>query len=165
MKNPAAAIPFFLFILAINGWAGVGEGRERPVRTSVGGVPVYSFGHTYILGQPPDLLPGVILQAGNDHPTRKIRLKKSWEIKKGWVGGSSPHMPRTEMMDRFQSPYLSINLIDGDPETYWCSRGQPVAGMEPAWIRLDLPQDASVSCFLADWESPRGSGRGRRNSW
>ena len=140
--------------------AGVGEGRERPIRTHVSGVPVYSYGDTYILGQPPDLTTGVVLQADNPTTITKIRLKKSWEIQENWIGGSNPHLPRTEMMDRFAAPFLPINLIDGDSETYWTSRGAPVGNMQEEWIRLDLPQEVLVKQIVLQRRT-----RPHRNSW
>src|SRR5262245_6440447 len=67
-----------------------GEGREQPMRATVDGAPVYSFGSTYVLGIPPDITKVDTLQRGNTKALEKIRLKKSWEIKKGWLGGNPP---------------------------------------------------------------------------
>ena len=44
----------FLFSKAGDCLAEVGYGLNQPVRTTVQGTPVYSFGSTYILGQCPD---------------------------------------------------------------------------------------------------------------
>ena len=35
-------------------------------------------------------------------------------------------------------------LIDGDPETAWCSRGGERAKRQPEWIRIDLPTEATI---------------------
>ena len=124
--------------------AAVGEGRNQPIRARVDGVPVYSYGSTYILGQPPDLTKTGPLQQGNNRPLAKIRLKKSWEIRENHMGANPPRLPRTEMMDRWQAPLVPIHLIDNDPDTYWSSRGQVRPDVQPEWIRLDLPHETVI---------------------
>jgi len=107
------------------------------------GVPVYSFNNiTYIYGVSPDLLPGAVMQAGNTHPIRKIKPKKSWEIKHNLVGISHEMTPKTAWNDR--QPFLPIHLIDGDPDTVWCSWGCLVPDGRPEWIRIDLPVEATI---------------------
>ena len=109
------------------------------------GVPVYSLGNMcYIYGVSPDLLPGVVMQEGNTHPATKIKPKKSWEI------GSNPFGvticepgPRTPWND--SQPLLPIHLIDGNPDTAWCSFGQAVSDARPEWIRIDLAAESMIS--------------------
>ena len=85
------------------------------------GVPVYSLGNiTYIYGVSPDLLPGVVMQEGNGNPRAKIRPKKSWEIESN-VFGAYPVQPSVRTMWNDSQPLLPIHLIDGDPDTAWCS--------------------------------------------
>ncbi|MBN1917895.1 MAG: hypothetical protein JW889_08305, partial [Verrucomicrobia bacterium] len=38
-------------------------------------------------------------------------------------------------------------LIDGDPETCWCSRAQIEPDFEPVWIRIDLPAEAEIGAI------------------
>ena len=37
-------------------------------------------------------------------------------------------------------PMLNIHLIDGNPHTYWSSKGRPYPDVEPQWIRIDFPK-------------------------
>lgn len=116
--------------------------RIQPVVARSAGVPTYGFGAVNIFGQPPDLVPSAPLQAGNRLPFSKIRLKKSWEIKNNKIGATPPRTPRTWMMDF--KPLREIHLIDGNPDTYWCSRGQTRPTVQPQWIRIDLPREVKV---------------------
>src|SRR5438445_9397770 len=59
------------------------------IEAYVDGFPVYSLGNiAYIYGVSPDLLPGAVMQQGNNNPKIKIRPKKSWEIKRNLFVGS-----------------------------------------------------------------------------
>ena len=108
------------------------------------GAPIYSFGNIgYIYGISPDLLPGAQMQEGNTHPKTKIKPKKSWEIKRGLLGATSEMSVRSPWTD--SQPFLPIHLIDGDPETIWCSWGCDGADARPEWIRIDLPMETQVS--------------------
>ena len=108
------------------------------------GVPVYSFNNImYVYGQSPDLCPGLKMQEGNTHPVTKIKLKKSWEIKHNYNGAESEITRRTPKNDT--QPLLPIHLIDGDPDTIWCSWGSPVPDGRPEWMRIDLPMESQVS--------------------
>ncbi len=129
--------------------------RVQPVRSIVDGVPVYSFGDTFIYGTSPSLISTKSLQEGNDAEMRKIRPKKSWEITANTFGATSPRVPRTELYD--DQPFLGVNLIDGDRETCWMSRGQNQPDVEPVWIRLDLPKEAKIRSIVL---MPRADGQG-----
>src|SRR5208337_3193636 len=97
----------------------------------------------YIYGASPDLMPGLEMQEGNQHPREKIRLKKSWEIKYNLCGAESEMSCRTAYND--SQPMLPIHLIDGDPATVWSSWGLLVPDGHPEWIRIDLPMESEVS--------------------
>jgi hypothetical protein len=116
------------------------------------GVPVWSFSNLcYIYGAGPDLMPGLVMQEGNQHPLEKIKLKKSWEIKYNGCGGSSEMTCHSAAND--SQPMLPIHLIDGDPGTVWSSWGLLVPDGRPEWIRIDLPMEsevASVSLVCAE---------------
>lgn len=115
----------------------------EPVRrTTCNGVPVYAYGYTHVLGAAPDLVGPGPLQADNPAAPVKVPLRRSAEIAFNRLGGTAPRMPRTSANDYL--PLESINLIDGDPATCWCSRSQPQPDCEPAWIRLDLPVEQAV---------------------
>jgi hypothetical protein len=131
------------------------EARRKPVRAECQGVPVYGYGYTYVYGICPDFLPGLALQRGNSAPLTKIRPKKSWEIESNMIGVSPPRMPRSDLND-FQ-PQLSIRLIDGDPDTFWCSRPQGRPNVEPAWIRIDLACEQTLTSVVL---VPREDGKG-----
>src|SRR6185503_7117377 len=89
-------------------------------------------------------------------PKSKIQPKPSSEIRKNLFGATPPRMPRTQFMD-FQ-PLLPINLIDGDAETYWCSRGQAQPDVEPVWIRIDLARETKIrSVNLGPRKDKRGT--------
>ncbi len=106
-------------------------------------VPVYAFGYTYVYGMGPDLLPGAVMQEGNTQPIEKFKPKKSWEITSNYCGSTPAREPKTMWND--DQPLLPIHLIDGDPETAWSSRGMLAPGVQPEWIRIDLPQEATIS--------------------
>ncbi|MCJ7737889.1 MAG: hypothetical protein MUQ10_11365, partial [Anaerolineae bacterium] len=111
--------------------------QEPVVRAVCQGVPVYAYGYTNVLAESPDLVDDARVQLDNDAPLVKIHPKKSQEINSNRLGTSAPRMPRTPQNDYL--PLECIHLIDGDLETCWSSRTQPQPDVEPAWIRLDLP--------------------------
>jgi hypothetical protein len=104
--------------------------------------PVYAFGYTYVYAVSPDFDPGARLQMGNDRPWRKIMPKKSWEIRNNKLGSTPAREPKTAAND--DQPLLAVHLIDGDPDTLWCSRGQTQPTVQPEWIRVDLPWEQRV---------------------
>ncbi|MBM3846073.1 MAG: discoidin domain-containing protein [Verrucomicrobia bacterium] len=110
----------------------------------VGGVPVYALGASaYIYGVSPDFLPGAAMQEGNKRPPRKIQPKKSWEISANPFGAQMGE-PAVRTMWNDSQPMLPIHLIDGDPDTVWCSYGGPVPDARPEWVRIDLPVETEV---------------------
>jgi len=116
--------------------------RWPPQIGEVNSVPIYGYGELFVYGLPPDFQPGNEMQVGNRDERRKIRPKKSWEIKSNYFGATPPRVPRTAHMDyQFNLP---VNLIDGEPETCWVSRGQPRPDQQPEWIRIDLAQETTI---------------------
>ncbi len=113
--------------------------------------PVYGFGYTYVYAISPALLPDIIMQEGNNRPITKFKPKKSWEIHSNMYGLTPTREPKTMWND--DQPLLPIHLIDGDPETAWCSRevalshGADTGKREEltTWIRIDLPSEAMVA--------------------
>jgi hypothetical protein len=120
----------------------MGTERRVPIRAECNGVPVYGYGYTYIYGVSPDFLKGAAVQRGNEAPVTKLRPKKSWEITSNPLGVSPPRFPRSELLDH--QPQLCVHLLDGDPETLWCSRPQARPDVEPAWVRIDLAAEALI---------------------
>jgi hypothetical protein len=107
------------------------------------GESVYGFDYMmYIYGVGPDLMPGITLQEANANPLVKIKPKKSWEIRHNLLGSNTSQVPRTRNND--SHPTLPIHLIDGDPDTVWCSFGSLMPDVHPEWIRIDLPIEATV---------------------
>jgi hypothetical protein len=117
-----------------------------------GSVPVQTYGFTHILTAAPDLLDDAVLQTGNHSPLRKLALKKSAQIAFNRLGGTSPRMPRTVANDYL--PLECIHLIDGDPQTCWCSKSQPQPDAEPVWIRLDLPVERQLTRIVLRKRQP-----------
>lgn len=117
-------------------------GPEVALRADCKGVPIYGFGFSFIYGLSPDLDPESKLQVGNIVPATKIKPKKSWEIRSNRIGATPPRMPRTARSDI--RPFVGVHLIDDDPDTYWSSRGQNQADVEPAWFRIDLAKETKV---------------------
>jgi len=116
---------------------------ETPSKVaSAAGRPVYAYGKIFINGWCPDFETAVVLQEGNHHKQLKIEPKKSWQIKENLIGITPEQAPRSQASD-FQ-PFLCINLIDGNLETSWCSRGQARPDVQPEWIRLDLAKETKV---------------------
>ncbi|MBN1918228.1 MAG: hypothetical protein JW889_09985, partial [Verrucomicrobia bacterium] len=103
------------------------------VEATCDGVPVYAFGYTYIHGVSPDFIPGLTWQEGSK-ASGKLVPKKSWEITNNLLGSTPAREPRSLRID--DQPLLSVHLIDGDPETCWCSRAQIEPDFEPVWIRI-----------------------------
>lgn len=116
---------------------------ERPqVQTVSGGVPVKRFGFCWVLGQSPDLVDDVSLQAGNAAPRVKLTPKESGQIGRNYLGVTTTRMPRSTENDYL--PVEAIHLIDGDPQTCWLSRAQTAPDVQPVWIRLDLPMERTL---------------------
>jgi len=111
------------------------------VEATCEGVPVYAFGYTYVYGVSPDFIPGLSWQAGGVG-CEKIVPKKSWEITNNLLGSTPAREPKSLHID--DQPLLCVHLIDGDPETCWCSRAQIEPDVEPVWIRIDLPAEAEI---------------------
>jgi hypothetical protein len=108
------------------------------------GAPVWSFSNLcYIYGASPDLMPGLEMQEGNQHPREKIKLKKSWEIKYNLCGAESEMTCHTAQND--SQPMLPIHLIDGNPNTVWSSWGLLVPDGRQEWIRIDLPIESEIA--------------------
>jgi len=125
---------------------GPAEGHgNAPVVAEIGdGVKVRAYGDLYVNDVSPDFLDentrgggGHHIQIGNMNPRPKIRPLKSSQIGHNYFGTTPPRVPRTAHTDR--QFFLPINLIDGSARTNWVSRGQGQAGIEPEWIRFDLP--------------------------
>ena len=106
------------------------------------GAPVHAFGYTYVYGVSPNFIPGLIWQKGQKNPGKKIIPKKSWEISNNLLGSTPAREPKSNKID--DQPLLSVHLIDGDPETCWCSRGMIQPDVEPVWVRIDLPVETEV---------------------
>lgn len=104
-------------------------------------VPVLGFGRMHVYGLSPDFETDVFIQEGSKNDRTKIKPKKSWELDENRIGGFVSYQPRTPASD--VQPMLSINLIDGNPDTFWCCRGMGQPDAEPAWIRIDLAVEQS----------------------
>ncbi len=111
-----------------------------------GDIPVYRYGYTDILGAPPDLTDFTEIQSGNTNEIKKIKLKRSCDLKSNYLGSTTPRMPRTEENDDLRLE--CGNLIDGNPETCWCSNPQFQPDVEPVWIRIDLPIERSLNKII-----------------
>ena len=121
-----------------------GRALNPPARVATArDYPVYAFGTVYVYGVSPDFQPGAAMQENNKNRTSKVSPKKSWELVDNHLGSMVSWQPRTAEND-FR-PNLSIHLIDGNPATVWCSRAKSRPDVEPAWVRLDLPQETTIT--------------------
>lgn len=116
------------------------------LQTKWEGKEVWRFGNTWIVAQPPDFQPDEPLQEGNETPRRKICLKKSSELQSNFLGINTSGMPRSRKTD--YQPLEPVHLIDGNAETCWQSRGTRRPDMDPAWIRLDFPQEQTLTRMI-----------------
>jgi hypothetical protein len=116
------------------------------VRSECKGIPIYTYGYTFVLSESPDLLISPTIQLNNNSPITKVHPKKSWEISSCQLGIGVPRTPRMPKNDYL--PLESINLIDGDAETCWSSRTQSQSDVEPVWIRIDLPLESEISKII-----------------
>ena len=108
----------------------------------VGGVPIYGYGQVFIYGESPDFETGVALQQEAQTPRKKIRPKKSWEMSENYSGSLVSYQPREPKNDI--QPTLAANLLDGDPNTFWMTRGEAQPDIMPAWVRIDLAAEEKL---------------------
>ena len=117
-------------------------GDQPQLQTKCGGVPIQRFGFCWVLGEAPNLLDDLPLQAGNTAPRTKVHPKNSSQIKRNFLGVTTTRMPRSTENDYL--PVEAIHLIDGDLQTCWLSHGQSRPDAQPVWIRLDLPVERTI---------------------
>ena len=131
------------FLVTLMAAAAASAESERPqTQADCHGVPIKRFGFCWVLGEAPDLLDDVPLQAGNTAPRTKVHPKDSSQIKRNFLGVTTTRMPRTTENDYL--PVEAIHLIDGNLKTCWLSRGQTRSDTQPVWIRLDLPVERPI---------------------
>jgi hypothetical protein len=106
------------------------------------GAPIYAYGRVFVYGVSPDFETGIVLQQGAEDGQKKIRPKKSWEMSENHCGSMVSYQPREPRND-FQ-PTLAANLIDGDPNTFWMTRGESQTDVMPAWVRIDLAAEEKL---------------------
>ena len=121
----------------------VTDASEQPqVQAHCGDVPIKRFGFCWVLGEAPNLLDDVSLQAGNAAPRVKVHPKDSRQIKRNYLGVTTTRMPRSTENDYL--PLEAIHLIDGNLQTCWMSRAQTRPDVQPVWLRLDLPLERVI---------------------
>jgi hypothetical protein len=136
-------------VFCISLTAGQYEGRGQPWQHSyiglpnvvgeAGGVPIYAYGSVYIYGVSPDFESRLIIQHSAPGPQKKVKPKKSWEMGENHLGSMVSYQPREPRNDI--QPILPVNLIDGDANTFWMTRGEAQPDVMPAWIRVDLARE------------------------
>ena len=117
--------------------------EEPQVQANCNGVPIKRFGFCWVLGEAPNLLDDLSLQAGNNALRVKVHPKDSSQIKRNYLGVTTTRMPRSTENDYL--PVEAIHLIDGNLETCWLSRGQSRPDAQPVWIRIDLPVERQIN--------------------
>lgn len=120
-----------------------------------GGVPIFGYGRVFVYGVSPDFESGVVIQHGSRGIQRKIKPKKSWEIDENWSGSMVSYQPREPRND-FQ-PCLATNLIDGNPDTFWMTRGESQPDVMPAWVRIDLAAEERLQKIVLSPVSQGGA--------
>lgn len=126
------------------------------LQTRCAGKDVWRLGNTWIVAQPPDFQPDEPLQEGNETPRQKLSLKKSSELQSNFLGINTSGMPRSRETD--YQPLEPVHLIDGNVETCWLSRGTRRPDMDPAWVRLDFPQEQTLTRMVFK-KRPKGAER------
>jgi hypothetical protein len=129
-------------IVALAAWSEATASEQPQVQGNCNGVPIKRFGFCWVLGEAPDLVDDVSLQAGNTAPRVKVHPKESSEIRRNYIGVTTTRMPRST--DNDYLPVEAIHLIDGNPQTCWLSRAQTQPDVQSIWIRLDLPMERTV---------------------
>lgn len=109
---------------------------EPVVQGYCDGVAIRRFRFTWMLDEAPDLVDDLTMQAGTTSPRVKVHPEMSAEIGSNCIGACATRMPRSPENDYL--PLEAIHLIDGDPQTCWCSRSQTQPDVEPTWSRLVL---------------------------
>ena len=116
------------------------EGQEQ---TRCKGVPVKSYGGTYIYGGAPDLVGRASFQQDNGKPSEKIIPKPVQELKGSYFGVNATRMPcLEESQERCEE---AVHLIDGDLQTCWLSGAQVRCDMQPVVVWIDLAREVEVS--------------------
>ncbi|MCL2815209.1 MAG: discoidin domain-containing protein, partial [Oscillospiraceae bacterium] len=118
------------------------ETSKPAVRSQINGIPIYQFGNAAFYSESPKLIDDDIVQINNKNNPEKCRLKKSWEIKKNYIGATTPRMPCTPANDFH--PLQCINLIDGNDDTCWMSMRHNIPDEQPEWIRIDLAKEREI---------------------
>ena len=116
------------------------EGQEQ---TCCRGVPVKSYGGTYVYCGAPDLVEGASFQQGNGSPLERIKPKPSQELESNYFGVNTTRMPcLEENQERCEE---AVHLIDGDLQTCWLSGAQVRCDMQPVVVWIDLAREVEVS--------------------
>ena len=153
----ALGVAFSLGLHEANGEERIAPNDEPGAHSYVGlpnvvgdvkGVPIYAYGRVFIHGVSPDFETGVLIQHGARAPEVKIKPRKSWELRQNYVGGLVSYQPREPRND--VQPTLAVNLIDGDPDTFWLTRGEAQPDIMPAWVRFDLAQESDLREIVLD---------------
>ena len=100
--------------------------KYAKLETICDGVPIYGFGSTFVYGLNPNYIEDVIYQDDNENK----------------MGSTTTRGPRTVKND--DQLWLPVWLLDGNPNTCWCSHGQIKANIKDEWIRIDLPKEQLI---------------------
>ena len=112
------------------------------VSAACGDVGVSRFGSTFVYDGAPDLMRDAPLQEGNGSPVEKVRPKETRELDFNYIGAASTRMPFSD--DRSELPAEPMHLIDGDPDTFWCTHGLSRKDLEEVWARIDLAVEREI---------------------
>lgn len=112
------------------------------VLAACGDVGVSRFGSTFVYDGAPDLMRDAPLQEGNASPVEKVRPKETRELDFNYIGAASTRMPFSD--DRAELPAEPVHLIDGDPDTFWCTHSFSRKDLEEVWVRIDLAVEREI---------------------
>ncbi len=149
-----------LFLCSLTQSFGVPDGVDpklpRPVRTMVDGHKVYAYGEFDVYEVSPAYDEALIVQKGNANPWRKIRPKKSWEIKSNFLGLTPTRSPSFYAAEL--EPHAAPFFVDGNPATVGFA-GRPLGNptVARAWLRIDFPRPVKISS-VALVSRPDGKG-------
>lgn len=119
------------------------DAAAPPIAAVVDGYKVYKYGRFDVLEVSPTYDEVLTIQAANNSVWRKIKTKKSWEIKDNLLGLTPTRAPSSRASQ--WEPYATVFFADANPDTVGfagCPVGDP--SITRAWVRIDFPRPVKV---------------------
>ena len=118
-----------------------------PVEANVAGHNVFASGSFDVYSVSPTYFPNLEMQLGNTSARRKIKPKKSWEIRSSYIGLTTTRLPSSRASKI--EPYRPISFIDDDPSTIgFAGRPDGDPTTTRAFVRILLPSVTSIQSVV-----------------